>query len=109
MLYSEVVEKIRNNEKLMGSEISGKQLMMLLQDKEIKNISFKGKLYEVNFVPVTFAFEADDIDDVSCPNIGSLTKFFDKWVDNYEREQHNYIQMDGEYFELILDILETNE
>ena len=109
MMYSDIVTKLRNKETVYDSEISGYQLIMLLQDREIKTIRFENTLYEINFNIITYSFSATDITEENCPTMRHAQKVITDWVNHYKSGLHSYICMDNEYFEIIIDVLETKE
>lgn len=109
MMYSDIVTKLRNKETVYGSEVSGYQLIMLLQDREIKNVKLDNTLYEVNFNIITYSFSATDITEENCPTIRHAHKVIADWVNHYKSGLPSYIHMDNEYFEIIIDVLETKE
>ena len=107
MLYSDIVTKIRNNETIPASEISGKQIIMLFQDNEIHKVKYENILYEFNLIPVTYAYECINIaDDLSFDGCNELIKAF---IKDYNHNKINYIQIEDEYFEIRIDVLETTE
>lgn len=107
MQYFEIVEKIRNHEKLSAKDINGFQLIMLLQDKEVKNISYHGNLFEINFIPITYAFEAYVLKEEEFPTFRDGEKIIEHWVHCYDVNKTIYIEIENEYFEVILELLES--
>lgn len=107
MQYFEIVEKIRNHEKLSAKDINGFQLIMLLQDKEVKNISYHGNLFEINFIPITYAFEAYILKEEEFPTFRDGEKIIEHWIHCYDVNKTIYIQIENEYFEVILELLES--
>ena len=99
MQYYEIVEKVRNNERLPITEVSGFQLIMLMQDREVKNIGYHGNVFEVNFIPITYAFET----------FRAGEKIIEHWIHCYDVKKAIYVQIENEYFEVILDLLESAE
>lgn len=110
MQYSEIVEKLRNKAPVPASEITGLQLIMLLQDKEIKNISYFGNVFEVNFIPIPYAFAPSYVlkeDDL--PTFLDGERIIKQWFSYYKEKKSFYIQIEDEYFEVVLDLLESAE
>ena len=109
MQYSEIVEKIRNHERVSTKEVNGFQLLMLIQDKEVKNISYHGNLFEVNFIPITYAFEAYVLKEEELPTFRDGEKIIEHWIHCYDVKKAIYVLVENEYFEIILDLLESAE
>ena len=107
MQYFEIVEKIRNHEHFPITEISGFQLLMLIQDKEVKSIGYCGNIFEINFIPVTYAFEAYVLKEEELPTFHDGEKIIEHWVHCYDVKRAIYVQIENEYFEIILDLLES--
>jgi len=109
MLYSEIVEKVRKHEDLSSKDITGFQLIMLLQDKEVKNVKYHDNLFEVNFIPMTYAFEPDILKEEELPTFRDGEKMIEHWIHCYDIKKSIYVQIENEYFEIILDLLESAE
>lgn len=109
MQYSEIVEKIRNHECLSMKDISGFQLLMLIQDNEVKNISYHGNIFEINFIPITYAFEACVLKEEKLPTFNDGEKIIEHWIHCYDVNKSIYVQIEDEYFEIIIDLLESAE
>ena len=107
MQYSEIVKKIRNHENLSSKDITGFQLIMLLQDKEVKNIVYHGNKFEINFIPITYSFEPYILKEEELSTFRDGEKIIEHWVHCYGVKKAIYIQMEDEYFEVILDLLES--
>jgi len=107
MLYSEIVEKVRKHEKVPTKDINGFQLIMLLQDKEVKNISYHGNIFEINFIPITYTFEPYVLKEEDFPTFRDGEKIIEHWIHCYDVNKTIYIQIENEYFEVILDLLES--
>ena len=109
MQYSEIVEKLRNKLPIRAKEITGLQLIMLLQDKEIKDIKYYGNMFEINFIPVTYAFEAYVLKEDDLPTFLDGERIIQQWIHYYEEKKAIYVQIEDEYFEVVLDLLESAE
>jgi len=107
MMYNEIVEKVRKNEHLSSKDITGFQLIMLLQDKEIKDIVYHGNKFEINFIPITYAFEAYTLSDTGLKTFNGGEKIIEHWIHCYDVKKPIYVQIKDEYFEIILDLLES--
>lgn len=107
MQYFEIVEKVRNHEHLTSKDITGFQLIMLLQDKEIKDIVYHGNKFEINFIPITYTFEAYILSDTKLKTFNDAEKIIEHWIHCYDVKKSIYIQIEDEYFEVILDLLES--
>ena len=84
MQYYEIVEKVRNNERLPITEVSGFQLIMLMQDREVKNIGYHGNVFEVNFIPITYAFEAYVLKEEELSTFRAGEKIIEHWIHCYD-------------------------
>lgn len=107
MEYSEIVSKIENKEKLLSGDITGVQLIKLLRDKVVKDIMYKGIRYEINFIPITFAFTAIDITEEAYPKFCNAEGLITHFIHCYDAPAKCYVKISEEYFEIILDVLET--
>jgi hypothetical protein len=108
MQYSEIVEKLRKHTPVSAREITGRQLIMLLQDKEIKEIAYCGNVFEVNFIQITYTFMPSCVlkeDDL--PTFLDGERIIRQWVHYYEEKKSFYMQIEDEYFEVVLDLLES--
>ena len=107
MKYSEIVEKVRNHEYLSITDITGFQLIMLLRDKEVKDIVYFGNKFEVNFIPITYAFEPSILKEEELPRFRDGERLLERWIHCYDAKKPIYIQIENDYFEVILDLLES--
>jgi len=107
MQYSEIVEKVRNNEGLASKDITGFQLIRLLQDKEIKDVVYCGNRFEINFIPITFTWEPYVLKEEDLPTFQDGEKILEYWIHCYDAKKAIYIQIEKEYFEIIVDLLES--
>ena len=107
MKYSEIVEKVRNHEGLSITNITGFQLIMLLRDKEVKDIVYFGNKFEVNFIPITYAFEPNILKEEELPRFHDGERLLERWIHCYDEKKPIYVQIENEYFEVILDLLES--
>lgn len=109
MQYSEIIEKVRNHESFPVTELSGFQLLMLIRDKEIKSIKCNGNVFEINFIPITYAFDPYILKEEKLRLYRDGEKMIEHWIHCYDVKKAIYIQIENEYFEVILDILESAE
>ena len=107
MQYSEIVKKIRDYGCLPINDVSGFQLLMLIQDNEIKNINYRGNIFEINFIPITYAFEPYVLKEEELPTFQDGEKIIEHWIHCYDVKKAIYVQIEDEYFEVILDLLES--
>lgn len=108
-MYSEIVEKIRNHESLASKDVTGFQLIMLLQDKEIKEVAYHGNKFEINFIPVTYAFKAYVLKEEELSSFHDGEEIIMRWIHCYDAKEPIYVQIEDEYFAVILDLLESAE
>lgn len=109
MQYSEIVEKVRHHKNLSSKDITGFQLIMLFQDREIKDIVYHGNKFEINFIPITSAFEPYILKEEELSTFRDGERIIEHWVHCYDVKKAIYVQIENEYFEVILDLLESAE
>jgi hypothetical protein len=107
MDYVDIVTKIENKEPLSSNDVTGIQLMNLLRQKVIKDIVYKGTKYEINFVPITFAFTAITVTEETYPKFRDAEKLIEHFIHCYDAPTNCYIQLNNEYYKIILEVLET--
>lgn len=107
MKYSEIVEKVRNHEGLSITDVTGFQLLMLIQDKEVKTINYYGNIFEINFIPITYAFEPYILKEEELSRYRDGERILERWIHCYDAKKAIYVQIENEYFEVILDLLES--
>ena len=107
MDYVDIVTKIKNNEKLSSGDITGVQLINLVRNKVIKDIVYKGIRYEINFIPITFSFTAIDITEEAYPKFRDAEDLITRFINCYYTSTECYVKISEEYFEIVLDVLET--
>lgn len=109
MQYSEIVKKIRTYGCLPINDVNGFQLIMLIQDHEVKNINYRGNIFEINFIPIPMAypFEPYVLKEEELPTFLDGEKIIEHWIDCYNVKKAIYVQIEDECFEVILDLLES--
>lgn len=107
MKYSEIVEKVHKHEYLSTKEVSGFQLLMLIQDREIKTINYYSNIFEINFIPITYAFEPYILKEEELPTYWDGERILERWIHCYDEKKPIYVQIENDYFEVILDLLES--
>lgn len=110
MTYTEVVNKLRSKERIFTKDVKGYWMFYLLLDRELKNIQCRHKTYEVNFIPV----ESCDsgvfvINERTCPDWTDACSIMDTIIKAIEDGLHRYVVVDEEYFEIKLEVMETDE
>ena len=107
MEYSEVVEKVRHKEPLHMTDVTGYQLIKLLFDREIKNVCYQGNTFEVNFVPVTYAFTATPITEEYLSTFKDGERLITQWIECNKTDTPIYVMLKDDYFEIKLELLES--
>lgn len=107
MEYSEIVEKIHNKTPLHTSDITGYQLIKLLFDREVRNVNNLGNVFEVNFIPITYAFTATPITEEDLPTFKDGEKLITKWIECNKTDTPIYVTLKDYYFEIKLELLES--
>lgn len=111
MTYFECCEKIRNKEKVSMNEVQGYWIFCMLHDRVMKNVKYKNKTYEVNFLLRENSLGTlFVINETTCKEWDDACTIFSKIVNNIEDCGNRVsICIDDEYFEIELEILETDE
>ena len=110
MTYTEVVNKLRSNERVRCEDVKGYWMFYLLLDREVKNIQCRHKTYEVNFIPaVPCSSGVFVINERTCPDWGDALSIMDTIINAIEDGLHRYVVVDEEYFEVKLEVMETDE
>ena len=109
MEYGEIVDKIQKHEYVPVKNVTGMQLLSLVYDKILKDIKYYGTIYEINFIPITYTYEAINITEEEYPTFDEMSKLFEHWIHCYQVNKKIYIKIVDLYYEIVLDILETKE
>lgn len=111
MTYGELIDKLKAKEHIKSREIPGTWFFYLLQDGAIKTVAYKGNSYEVNFIPSKpVSSGLFIIDDKLCKTGFDAMNMFETIVRGIiDDGLHLFITLDEEYFEIILEKLESNE
>lgn len=107
MEYSEVVEKVRHKEPLRITDVTGYQLIKLLFDREVKNVCYNGNTFEVNFVPITYAFSAIPVTEEYLPAFKDGERLITQWIECNKADTPIYVMLKDDYFEIKLELLES--
>ena len=107
MEYSEIVEKVRHKTPLPMTDVTGYQLIKLLFDREVPNIRYQGNTFEVNFVPVTYAFTATPITEEYLPTFKDGERLITQWIECNKTDTPMYVMLNDDYFEIKLELLES--
>ena len=88
----------------------GTWFFYLIQDGIIKTVSYKNNIYEVNFIPSTpVSTGLFIINDQMCKSGFDAINMFETIVRGIVDGLHLFIELDEEYFEVKLELLESNE
>ena len=110
MTYADVVNKVQAKEHIKAKEIPGTWFFYLFQDGIIKTVSYKNNLYEVNFIPsAPVSTGLFIIDDQMCKTGFDAMNMFETIVRGVVDGLKLVIALDEEYFEIKLEMLESNE
>ena len=110
MTYTEVVNKIRSKERLFPEDFKGYWMFHLLLEREIKDVQCHHKTYEVNFIPVEPCNSGVFvINERTCPNWTDACFIMNTIIQAIEDGLHRYVVIDEEYFEVKLEVMETDE
>lgn len=111
MEYSEIVGKIKTGKTVECYNIDGMQLIRLFLDQVLKNFEFDGVLYEINFIPVEYDSSKifHELNDDNCFNFPAATNFLKGFVNSFENNVDIFIKFENNYYNIVLDILETRK
>ena len=110
MTYGEIVNKITAHEHIKAKDIPGIWFFYLLQDGVIKHVSFHGNTYEINFIPsAPVSNGLFIVDDKLCKTGADAIDIFETIIRGVVDGLNLYIVLDEEYFEIKLELLESNE
>lgn len=111
MEYSEIVEKIKAGKTVECRDISGMQLMHLFLDRVLKSFEYRQVLYELNFLPIEYNDSKlfHKINDDTCFNFAAATNFLEGFVNSFNNNVGIFIKFEDNYYEIVLDILETRK
>lgn len=110
MLYKEVVERLRENRGVSPRDCKGIFLFYLLQDREIKNVKFRNKVYEVNFISTNEYNVFYNISEDTCSTWNDAMRKMEvilTQIIDYKNQM--YITIDDEVFEVVIEELESDE
>lgn len=110
MTYTEVVNALRSNGRVYPRDVKGYWMFFLLQDREIKNIRYRDKVYEVNFIPVApCGSGVFVINENTCSKWDEAINIIGNIIAAIEDGLRRYVVIDEDYFEVKLEVLETDE
>ena len=113
MTLDELKTRIQNGERVPANIVSGIQIFMLLRDKIIETIKYNSYLYEMNFVPAhedinILRHIAYHITEESYPDVDSFNIWFKSFITfGTETNDTIFINLEGEYYEIILEVVES--
>jgi len=109
--YSELVEKIQKQEPVSFKEISGVQVFMLLHDRVVKSVNNYNTIYELNFLPADYSVKETiiHINEMTCPTYSSCGRVIDSIINQFKKHLPIYIMLEDELYELVVEVLESNE
>lgn len=110
MTYTEVVNKLRSKERIFPKDVKGYWMFYLLLDREIKNVQCRHKTYEVNFIPVAPCHSGVFvINENTCSKWDEAINIMGNIITAIEDGLHRYVVVDEDYFEVKLEVMETDE
>lgn len=89
------------------TDVTGYQLIKLFFDREVKNVGYHGNTFEVNFVPVTYAFTATPITEEYLPTFKDGERLITQWIECNKTDTSMYVMLNDNYFEIKLELLES--
>ena len=110
MTYEDVVNKIQAKEHIKAKEIPGTWFFYLFQDGIMQTVLYKNNLYEVNFIPsAPVSTGLFIVNEQLCKTGVDAMNMFETIVRGVVDGLQLFIELDKEYFEIKLEVLETNE
>ena len=100
--YEKIIEKLNNKECVLSSDVTTEQLLMLYHDRYMKVVRYKHTLYELNLVPI----ENNEYKYLAYDKADCLS-FLETIVKMLVEGQLVYILIQGEPFQIELEVLET--
>ena len=107
--YPEILEKIKKNETIHDNECSGADIFRAVRDRALKSFRFEGVLWEISlFANPTIAM-ADIIiaDDEKMPLWYGLTEVLKDIITHTLKHEPIVLALDGIYYQVHIDILES--
>lgn len=100
--YEKIIEKLNNKECVLSSDVTTEQLLMLYHDRYMKVVRYNYTLYELNLVPIEDnKYKYLTYDKTDC------LSFLETIVRMLIEGKLVYILIQGEPFQVELEILET--
>ena len=109
--YNELVEKIQKQEPVSFKEISGVQVFMLLHDRVVKSVNNYNTIYELNFLPIEYSVKETIIyiNEKTCPTYSSCGRIIDSIINQFKKHLPIYVELEDELYEIIVEVLVSNE
>lgn len=111
MEYCEIVNKIETGQEVECRDIGGMQLMHLFFDRVLKSFEYHQVLYEINFLPIEYNDSKifHEINNDTCFDFTTATNFLEGFVNSFKNNVGIFIKFEDNYYEIVLDILETRK
>ena len=108
MIYKELVEKIKAGEHIRANDISAAQMFRLYKDRHLKYIQSHGNEYELNLIPLnneSHIYEAVKPDD----SFKVFIELVDTFIENKKKDKPSFLICDHEEYEVVMELMTTNE
>ena len=109
--YDEFKELLRNKESVDSDKICGSDWFRAVRDDILNLFHCDGTLYEVKFLKPTFNLytHTQIITDEGCPALSNATRIMRQIIHDWREDDHILVEIDGEIYDTIIEVLETDE
>ena len=108
MTYNELVEKIKVHEPVMTTDINAEQMFKLYEERYLKYIDNEGAEYELNMIALNDESHIYDLvksDDTWNAFVSLMKKF----IKNTKEHKRSFIIVEHKEYEVILELMVSNE
>jgi len=107
--YEEFKEIIRTKQPVDYDKVRGSDWFRAVRDNILHICRFDGILYEVNFLKPTFNLynHTQIITDERCSTLEETNHIMHQITRDWREDDHILVEIDGEIYDTILEVLET--
>ena len=107
--YPEILERIKKNETIHDNECSGADIFRAVRDKALNSFRFQGVLWEISLFVNPRIIIADIItaDDEKMPLWYNLTDVLKDMIAHTLKHEPIVLALDGIYYQVHIDVLES--
>lgn len=109
--YEEFKEIIRTKQPVDYDKVRGSDWFRAVRDNVLSTCRFHGILYEVHFFKPTFNLytHTQIITDERCPTLEETQHIMLQITYDWREDDHILVEIDGEIYDTIIEVLETDE